>query len=190
MTMVAAKFKILSKRTFLGSALVTFSDTKQCFTVPRGKQRCTENGLCNICKFLYVFFVFVFTTNFILSTRHNFFYNIYFEKLSLRNRWVIRKTILFQVKLSWRQQSREEILGLFGTKLFQIDDCVSVPTFFHFVDHLWLLSENSPFKNLWWINCVGCNFLQCGRNHFTFTKIMNKLISTKNGVFISFVAPS
>ena len=39
------------------------SDTKQGFTVPRGKQRCMEKGLCNMCKFLYVFIVFVFTTN-------------------------------------------------------------------------------------------------------------------------------
>ena len=31
--------------------LFIFSDTKQGFTVPRGKQRCTENGLWNICKF-------------------------------------------------------------------------------------------------------------------------------------------
>ena len=30
-------------------------------------------GLCNICKFLYVFIVFVFTTILILSTRHDFF---------------------------------------------------------------------------------------------------------------------
>ena len=45
------KFKILSKRTVCGSALVTFSDTKQAFIVPREKQRCMENGLCNICKF-------------------------------------------------------------------------------------------------------------------------------------------
>ena len=28
-----------------------FSDTKQGFTMPRGKRRCMENGLCNICKF-------------------------------------------------------------------------------------------------------------------------------------------
>ena len=49
--MVAQKFKILSKRTVHGSALLTLSDTKQGFTVPRGKQRCMENGLCNICKF-------------------------------------------------------------------------------------------------------------------------------------------
>ena len=61
--MIAQKFKILSKRTVRGTALVTFSDTKQCFTVSRGKQRCMEIGLCNICKFLYVFVVFVFTTN-------------------------------------------------------------------------------------------------------------------------------
>ena len=51
-----------SKRTVPGSALVTFPDTKQGFTVPRGLQRCMENGLCNICNFLYVFIVFVFTT--------------------------------------------------------------------------------------------------------------------------------
>ena len=55
------------------SALVTFSDRKQGFTVPRGKQRCMESGLWNICNFLYVFFLFVFTTNLLLSTRHDFF---------------------------------------------------------------------------------------------------------------------
>ena len=45
MTMVAQKFEILSKGTVRGSALVTFSDTKQGFTLPRGKQRCMESGL-------------------------------------------------------------------------------------------------------------------------------------------------
>ena len=58
---------------------------EQGFTVPRRRQRCTGNGLCNICKFLYVFFVFVFTTNLVVSTRHDFFYSIHFEKVSLRN---------------------------------------------------------------------------------------------------------
>ena len=43
-------------------------------------------GEWNICKFLYVFIVFVFTTNLILSTPCDFFYSIHFEKLSLRNR--------------------------------------------------------------------------------------------------------
>ena len=69
MTIVAQKFKILSKRTVRGSALVTLPDTKQGVSVARGKQSCTENGLCNICMFLYVFIVFVFNTNLILSTR-------------------------------------------------------------------------------------------------------------------------
>ena len=32
--------------------------------------------------------------------------------------------------------------------------------------------------------------MQCGRIHFTLTKIVNKLISTKNRVFVSFVGPS
>ena len=55
MTIVARKFKILSKRTVRGSALVTISDTKQGFTVPRGRPKCMEIGLCNLCKLLYVF---------------------------------------------------------------------------------------------------------------------------------------
>ena len=74
------------KRTVRGSALFTFSDTKQRFTVPIGKQGCMENGLCNLCKFLYVFFVIVFTIKLNLSTRHDFFYSIHFEKLRLQKR--------------------------------------------------------------------------------------------------------
>ena len=38
--------------------------------------------------------------------------------------------------------------------------------------------------------CLGWKFVQCGRIHFTFTKAMNNLISTKNRVFISLVGPS
>ena len=48
----------------------------------------------------------------------------------------------------------------------------------------------SPLKNLRRINCLGWNFVQCGRIYFTLTKILNKLISTKNRVFISLVGPS
>ena len=36
--------------------------------------------------FLYVFIVFVFNTNLIPSTRHEFCYGIHFEKLSVRSR--------------------------------------------------------------------------------------------------------
>ena len=81
-------------------------------------------------------------------------------------------------------------MGLFGTNLFQIANCVSVPTFCLFVNHLRLLLENSPFKNLWRINCLGWIFVQCGRIRFTLAKIMNKLISPKNRVVISLVGPS
>ena len=59
-----------------------------------GSQKCTENGLFNLCNFLYEFFVFLFTTNSILSTRHDFFYNIHFEKLSLRKTRLIKKIII------------------------------------------------------------------------------------------------
>ena len=94
---VCPKIQFLLKRekqTGCGSALVTLSDTKQGFTVPRGKQRCMESGLYNICKFLYVFIVFVITTILFLPTRHDFFYRFQFEKLSLRNRWLIKKNII------------------------------------------------------------------------------------------------
>ena len=79
---------------------------------------------------------------------------------------------------------------MFGTNLFKIADCVSVPTFCQISDHLWLLLENSPFENLCRINSLCQNFVQCGRINFTLTKIMNKLISTKNRIFISLVGPS
>ena len=87
--MVAQNFKIWlekEKRTNRGSTLVTLSDTKQGFTVTRGKQTCMENGLCNIFKILYVFIVFVFTTILILSIRNKFLYSIHIEKLSIQNR--------------------------------------------------------------------------------------------------------
>ena len=119
-----------------------------------------------------------------------FVYSIHFEKLSLRNRWLIKKVILIYLKLSLTTTIKKGNLGLLETNLFQIADCVSVPTFCRFDDHLRLLLENSPFKNLWRINCLGWNFVQRGRIHFTLAKVMNKLISTKNRVFISLVGPS
>ena len=53
-----------------------------------------------------------------------------------------------------------------------------------------MLLENSPLKNLWRINCLGWKSVQCGRLLFTFTKAINKLISTKKRVFFSLVGPS
>ena len=81
------------------------------------------------------------------------------------------------------------MLGRFGTNLFHIADCVSVSTFCHFVNHLWLVLESSPFENLWQINRLSWKFVQYGRIHFTLKKIKNKLISTKNRVIISLVGP-
>ena len=49
--MVTQKIEILlqnEKRTVRGVVLGTLSDIQQDFTVPRGKQRCGEMGLCNI----------------------------------------------------------------------------------------------------------------------------------------------
>ena len=88
-----------------------FSDKKQSFTVPWGKQRCMEIGLCNICKFLYMFVVFVLTTILNLSTRHDFVYSIRFEKLSLRNRWLIKKVILIWEELFLTTIIKKENLG-------------------------------------------------------------------------------
>ena len=62
--------------------------------------------------------------------------------------------------------------------------------FVYFVDHLSMLLEKSPLKNLRRINCLGWNFVQCGRIHFALTKAINKLISTKNRVFNSLVGHS
>ena len=85
MTKVAHKFKIFSKRTFRGSALVTLSDTKQGLTVPRGKQRSMENELCNICKFCTCLLYLCLLLIYFFQPDMIFFYGIHFEKLSFRN---------------------------------------------------------------------------------------------------------
>ena len=45
-------------------------------------------------------------------------------------------------------------------------------------------------QDLWRIYSLGRNLVQCSRIHFVFTKVMNKLISTKNRSFISLVGRS
>ena len=81
-------------------------------------------------------------------------------------------------------------MGLFGSNLFQNFNCVFLPTFFDFVDYLWLLLENSSFKNLCRIHCLGGNSVQYSRIKLTITKTMKKVISTENRVFMSLVGPS
>ena len=70
-------------------------------------------------------------------------------------------------------------MDMFGTIVFQISDCLSFQHFFDPVDYLWLLFENSSFRNIWRITSLGSNFVWCSWIHFTLTKTMNKLISTK-----------
>ena len=51
-------------------------------------------------------------------------------------------------KIVFDENNQEKILVLFGANLFQITDCVSVPTLCKFFYHLRVLLENSPLKNL------------------------------------------
>ena len=77
--MVAQKIKILSKRTVHGSAQERRLHCAERKAKVKGEWAMQHLGI------LYVFIVFVFTSNLILSTRRDFFYSIHFEKLSLRN---------------------------------------------------------------------------------------------------------
>ena len=81
--MVAQKFRILSKRTVRGSTLVTLSDTKQDFTVPRGKQRCMENGLYNICKFCTCLLYLCLQSNYFFELDMIFFLQHSFWEIEL-----------------------------------------------------------------------------------------------------------
>ena len=81
-------------------------------------------------------------------------------------------------------------MGLFGTNLFEIFNCDFVPTFCDFVKYLWLILENSSFKNLWRIHFLFGKTVCCSRIHFSLTKSVNKLSSTKNHVFITWMDDS
>ena len=65
------------------------------------------------------------------------------------------------------------------------------PNFFcNTLDYLRLLLAYTFGQVLSRIYSLGTNLVQCSRIHFTFTKVMNKLISTKNRIFISLLGPS
>ena len=53
--------------------------------------------------------------------------------------------------------NNKKIKVFFGRNLFQICDCPFDPSFCHFVDFLWLLLDESSFRNMWRINCSGKN---------------------------------
>ena len=61
--------------------------------------------------FLYVFIVFVITAKLIVSTRHDLFNSVHFEKLSFRNRRLIKKIVLILLKLSWTTTIKRRNLG-------------------------------------------------------------------------------
>ena len=77
----------------------------------------------------------------------SFFSRFISENLSVQDRRLIKKIILIQIKLSLTTTIKMGRLGLFGSNLFQIFNCIFVQTFCDFVDYRWLVLENSSFKN-------------------------------------------
>ena len=77
-----------------------------------------------------------------------------------------------------------ENLGPFWDKPVPYRWLCFCPNFLWFCWSSLVALENSPFKNLWRINCLGWTFVHCSRIHFTLAKIMKKLFPTKNRVFI------
>ena len=65
-----------------------------------------------------------------------------------------------------------------------------VPIFCITLDYLRLLLAYTFGQDLRRIHSLGRNLVQRSRIHFTFTKVMNKLFSTKNRIFISLVGAS
>ena len=150
------KFKISLTKNF-GFARVTHSDTRPHITVQSVKKNCLITGQCGIecCRICNVKCIVTIYENKSFETIQFFSPRFVIEILSVQGRWLIKMIILIQVKMSYRQQSREKIVGLFGTNLFQLFNCVLVPTFCDFVDYFWLPLENSSSKILCRIHCSG-----------------------------------
>ena len=79
---------------------------------------------------------------------------------------------------------------LFETILFWVFNCVFILIFWNTLDYVPLLLAHTFVQDLSRIYGMGRKLVQCSRIHFTFTKVMNKLISSKNRIFISLVGPS
>ena len=71
-------------------------------------------------------------------------------------------------------------MGLFWTSLFQIFNCVFVPTFRDPVDYFCLLLQILRFQHFWQINFLDGNFVWCSWVHFTITKTMKKFCLQKD----------
>ena len=67
---------------------------------------------------------------------------------------------------------------------------VILENFCNTLDYLRLLLLYTFSPDLWRMYTLGRNLVQCSRIHFTFTKVMNTLISTKNRIYIFLVGPS
>ena len=61
----------------------------------------------------------------------------FFEQLIVQATWLIKTVKLYYAKCVWRQQSRKNIMLLFGENLLQISYC---PNFCHFVFFFWRIS--------------------------------------------------
>ena len=89
-----------------------------------------------------------------------------------------------------RQQSKEEILGLFGTNLFQIADCVSVPTFCHFFSSSLVAFGEFTFQKLVTNQLFGLEVCAVRQDIFYPRQVNEQSNFYKSRVFISLVGPS
>ena len=83
----------------------------------------------------------------------------------------------------------EENLGSF-LDVCVIDFCVYVPIFCRSFITSMCNRSNNDIHDMLRNNCLGSNFIKYSRLYFTFSKAMNKIISTKERFFISLVGPS
>ena len=81
----------------------------------------------------------------------------------------------------------KKVVVMFRTNLFEV---FIVPVFCHAIDYLRLFLAYSFGQNFWWIYSLGKNLEQRRRIQIIFTKIMNRLVSTKNRIFIYLVGPN
>ena len=126
-----------------------------------------------------MFFVFVITTNLILSIRYDFFYSIdckIFQRST--------DNISLDKIVSDDENNERWLWHCLGQTCSSTLIVSFVPIFCNILDSLRLLLSYTPGQELLLLYSLDGNLVQRSRIHFTFAKLINKVFSTKNRIIL------
>ena len=120
-------------------------------TFHSAKHNCSVNRRSSFRSCIFCFLKYFVRVYLIKSLKRiqSLFWDSILDKWAYQLNGWRRRYNFFGQNCRRRQQSRKKLLVFFGTILFQISDCLFVPTFCQLADYSWLISKNCDESNVW-----------------------------------------